>query len=356
MRKKNKQFILWFFFSILFSQQDLYRSVDDIKKEWSGYTKYQKEELISFSEFLFKEGHYERCLLTLFELTYKFFDDPIMPNINYHIARCYEEMGSFVLAQRYYKKVIDAEPKTSLVHKAANYRYSHVFLLNGEETALIEYIESSKDPYLVTFKGYANLKLQNWEEARASFVSAQSIFNHEHYNQLFTPIFKIIQDVGELPMHNKYFVFLSGSLIPGGGQFLLKDSNAGQGVLISVGMMLLINSWIDSHGFLGSKRFSESEGNSIPIYKNFKSTKSSKILENKNQIPSFLNMGQSKSKFIIPPAIIAASLYIASSFQSFYNTKKKNKDLVQFYLIEEINQYSSSRFLDFPEPHLKLSE
>ena len=112
MRKKNKQFIIGFFLSILVSQQDTYRSVDDIKKEWLEITSYQMEEMLSFSEFLFKKGHYERCLLTLFELTYKFSDDPIIPNINYHIARCYEEMGSYVLAQRYYQKVIDL----SLIH------------------------------------------------------------------------------------------------------------------------------------------------------------------------------------------------------------------------------------------------
>lgn len=355
MRKKNKQFIIGFFLSILVSQQDIYRSVDDIKKEWLEITSYQMEEMLSFSEFLFKEGHYERCLLTLFELTYKFSDDPIIPNINYHIARCYEEMGSYVLAQRYYQKVIDTEPTTSYVRKAANYRFSHIFLLMGKETALLNYVEKSEDPYLVAFKGYAHLKKQNWEEARASFILAQSIFNHEHYNQLLTPVFKIIKDVSDLPMHNKYLVFLSGSVIPGGGQFLLKDSRTGQGVLISVGMMLLINSWIDSKTLVGSERFLESEGNSIPTYKNFKSINSSRVLYNTDQLPSFLKMSRSKMKFVIPPIIVATSLYFSSSFQSFYNTKKKNKELIQFYLFEELKKYSSSRFLDFPEPVLKLS-
>ena len=187
-------------------------------------------------------------------------------------------MGSYVLAQRYYQKVIDIEPETSYVRKAANYRFSHIFLLMGKETALINYVENSEDPYLVAFKGYAHIKNQNWEEARASLIFAQSIFNHEHYNQLITPLLKIIEDVGDLPMHNKYLVFLSGSMIPGGGQFLLKESRTGQGVFISVGMMLLINSWMDSQNFLGSKRFLESEGNSVPTYKNFKSINSSRVL------------------------------------------------------------------------------
>jgi tetratricopeptide (TPR) repeat protein len=356
MREKNKQFIICLLLSILFPQQDTYRSVDDIKKEWSGYTSHQKEELLSFSEFLFKEGHYERCLLTLFELTYKFSEDPIIPNINYHIARCYEEIGSYVLAQRYYQKVMDSESETSFVRKAANYRFSHVFLLMGKEASLLSHVGDSEDPYLVTFKGYAYMKKQNWEEARTSFIFAQSIFNHEHYNQLLTPVFKIIEDVGDLPMHNKYLVFISGSMVPGGGQFLLNESRTGQGVFISVGMMLLINSWIDSQTFLGSKRFLESEGNSVPIHKNFKSINSSRVLQNKDQIPSFLKMSRSKMKFVIPPVLVATSLYISSSLQSFYNTKRKNKELIQFYLLEELKKYPLSRFLDFPEPVLKLSE
>jgi hypothetical protein len=61
-------------------------------------------------------------------------------------------------------------------------------------------------------------------------------------------------------------------------------------------------------------------------------------------------------KFVVPPLIVASSLYISSSFQSFFNTQKKNKELVQYYLFEELKKYSASRFLDFQEPVLKASK
>ena len=45
-----------------YTQSDVYRSIDDIKS-WENYTSYQKEEMLSFCDFLFNEGHYERCLI-----------------------------------------------------------------------------------------------------------------------------------------------------------------------------------------------------------------------------------------------------------------------------------------------------
>ena len=354
MRKKNKYIIVALFFTIIFSQQDLYRSVDDIKKEWSGYTSYQKEEMVSFSEFLFKEGHYERCLLSLFELSYKFPNDPILPNIQYHIARCYEEMENYTLAQRYYKKAMDIEPSNSFVHKAANYRFIHIYLLNGKQEQVISSAKGSQDPYLIAFKGYAHLKNQQWEEARTSFILAQSTFNLQHYNKLITPIFKIIEDVASLPMHNKYLVFFSGSLIPGGGQFLLNEPSGGQGVLVSVATMLLIHSWVDSNNLMGAERFLNSEGNSLPVFKDFKFKGSEKSLQNKDKIPISIVMQSGVLKFIAPPFLVASSLYITSSFLSFFDTERKNKELIEFYISQELKSVNSNRFLDFPEPSLKV--
>lgn len=354
MREKNKHILLALFFTIIFSQENLYRSVDDIKKEWSGYTSYQKEEMVSFSEFLFKEGYYERCLLSLFELSYKFPNDPILPNIQYHIARCYEEIENYTLAQRYYKKAMDSELPNSFVHKAANYRFTHIHLLNENQDQAIFSAEGSNDPYLITFKGYAHLQNQQWEEARASFISAQATFNHQHYSKLITPMFKLIEDVADLPMHNKYLVFFSGSIIPGGGQFLLKESSGGQGVLVSVAMMILINSWIDSSSLLGRERFSDSEGNYLPIFKDFNFKGSEKSLQSKDKIPISIALKSGVLKFITPPFLVASSLYMTSSFLSFFDTKRKNKELIQFYILQELKNMNSNRFLDFPEPTLKV--
>ena len=35
------------------SQPDIYRSIEDVEKEWTGYTSFQKEEMISFCDFFY---------------------------------------------------------------------------------------------------------------------------------------------------------------------------------------------------------------------------------------------------------------------------------------------------------------
>ena len=354
MRKIFKQISIVLFFSLGICQQESYRSVDDIKEEWSGYTSYQKEEMISFSEFLYKEKHYERCLLSLFELLYKFPNDPVLPNIEYHIARCYEEMSNYALARRYYLKVVSTEPSSSFVSRAANYRSIYLSLLDGNESDVLSLTIGSEDPYLISFRGYAHLQNQEWEEARLTFIAAQSAFNHPHYDGLIIPLYKVIEDVGSLPIFNKYIVFFSGAVIPGGGHFLLKDKSAGQGILASVAMMLLTRSWGKGESLAGNKRFISSEGNSLPIYKNYKGEGVNKALENRVKIPESLNLASSSFKYIVPPILIGGSLFIASSIQSFFDTKKKNQDLVDFYLVEELTKIPPARFLDFAEPSLKL--
>ena len=61
--------------------QQRYKSINDIKDEWGDYTDIQSDEMVSFCDFLFKEKHYERCLLTSFQFLYKFPNDPLRPAI-----------------------------------------------------------------------------------------------------------------------------------------------------------------------------------------------------------------------------------------------------------------------------------
>ena len=106
MRTYYKQIIILFLLGQSFAQKDIYRNVEAIEKEWKGYTSYQKEEALSFCDFLFKEGYYERCLVNAFQALYKFPDDDIVSVLNYYIGRCYEEMVNYKLANIYYQKVI----------------------------------------------------------------------------------------------------------------------------------------------------------------------------------------------------------------------------------------------------------
>ena len=55
--------------------QENYRSVDQIKSEWSEHTTYQRDEMISFCDFLFNEGHYERSLIACLQFLYRYPED-----------------------------------------------------------------------------------------------------------------------------------------------------------------------------------------------------------------------------------------------------------------------------------------
>jgi hypothetical protein len=89
MRKTIFRIFVYLIVSLVLSQQP-YRSVEQVQEEWTDFTSYQREEMVSFCDFLFREGHFERCLLTSFQLLYKFPTDPLKPAVLYYIARCYE--------------------------------------------------------------------------------------------------------------------------------------------------------------------------------------------------------------------------------------------------------------------------
>ena len=255
MRTYYKQIIILFLLGQSFAQKDIYRNVESIEKEWKGYTSYQKEEALSFCDFLFKEGYYERCLVNAFQALYKFPDDDIVSVLNYYIGRCYEEMVNYKLAKIYYQKVIKKQPKDSQSYKASFYRSVYVSLMMDDVDNVLKITDSSKtDPYLLTFRGYSYLKKKNWDEARTSFISAQSNFSHPHYDKLITPLYQTIEELYTVPKHNRYLIFMMSSLFPGAGQFMLGNKMQGQGIFSSVGLMMLISSWTTVKSLVGSSR------------------------------------------------------------------------------------------------------
>tara|TARA_B100000214_G_scaffold116805_2_gene82499 strand:+ start:1094 stop:2164 length:1071 start_codon:yes stop_codon:yes gene_type:complete len=352
MRNFRIQIVFCILLGLVVSQPDLYRSVEDIQTEWTGYTSFQKEEMVSFCDFLFNEGYYERCLLTSFQIIYKFPNDPNIPIIKYYIARSYEEIGSYELAHSYYDQVkAVAEPGT-IIYKAVEYRKSYINLISGEVDELLENTQKTEDPYLLAFRGYAHMNKMEWEDARASFISAQSRFSHPHYDELMSPIYQAIENVHTVPRHNKYLVLFSGALFPGGGQFMLKEWNKGQGIFSSVGLMLLIGSWAKVDQLIGKERLLDNVGTSIPIYKNYKQENFSPELTKNDKIPTHMNISDSSIRYLIPPLAIGAGVFLGSSWKSFRDTNSKNKKLVEYYIQDRIEKISPERFIDFPEPKL----
>ena len=351
MRKTIFRILVYLIVSLVLSQQP-YRSVEQVQEEWTDFTSYQREEMVSFCDFLFREGHFERCLLTSFQLLYKFPTDPLKPAVLYYIARCYEEMGNYNLAHRYYRQVINIESKTSITYRAASYRDLYINLLAYEIDDLMSATEATDDPYLMTFRGYGYMKRLQWEEAKISFISAQELFNHSHYNKLMMPLYQAIENVSSVPKHNRYLVFLSGLILPGGGQFMLKEWDKGQGVLTSVGLLAMIATWGKVNTLVGSKRIMDSEASSLPIFENYKQGTNDVSLTGRDKIPSTVKTKSSSLMYTIPPLIIGGGIFIGSVWKSFMDTQKKNESLVEFYIQERIDRISPERFLDFPEPSL----
>ena len=281
------------------------------------------------------------------QLLYKFPNDPIVEPINYYIARCYEEMQNYLLAHEYYNEVIQMGNQGSSVYKAAEYRDHYIYLLSGNSDQLLKKTEKTSDPYLMTFRGYAYMKKLEWEKARTSFISAQESFNHAHYDDLMIPLYQTIENVNSVPRYNKYLVFLTSALFPGGGQFLLKEWNNGQGILSSVGLMLLISNWAKVDQLVGSNRVIDNYSSSVPLFSDYN--------KNKDRMPNNVSVSYSSVKYIIPPVIVASGVFLGSSLKSFKDTDSKNKRLLEYYINDKIENLPPSRFLDFPEPVLIFS-
>ena len=350
MRTYYKQIIILFLLGQSFAQKDVYRNVEAIEKEWKGYTSYQKEEALSFCDFLFREGYYDRCLINALQALYKFSDDDIVSILNYYIGRCYEEMMNYKLANIYYQKVIKKDPKDSQSYKAAFYRSVYVKLMMDDVDEVLKITDSSRaDPYLLTFRGYSYLKKKKWEEARTSFISAQSNFSHPHYDKLITPLFQTIEEVHTIPKHNRYLIFIMGSIFPGAGQFMLGNKTQGQGILSSVGLMMLISSWTTVKSLVGSSRAVDDISLSVPMFKNYTANNG---LSKKDMIPDKIYTSSSSAKYLIPPILIGSSIFIASAYKSFEDTKQRNEELINIYIKKRIEKNSPSGFLDFSEPQL----
>ena len=338
-------YILVFQICYLFGQEN-YRSVDDVKNEWSEHTNYQRDEMLSFIDFLFNEEYYERCLVSSFQFLYKFPDDPQKPAILYLIARSYEGMKNYTLARRYYKRVMNMEPETSIAYKASKYRETYSYLMEGDNKSVLINTEASDDPYDLTLRAFSHFQSLKWEDARALFISAEEKFNHRHYSKLMIPVYQAIENVSNVRQHSHAKVALSGMFMPGGGQFILNDYQNGQGIFFTSLLLYGIYNLGISSELNGKVQFDNSPGIVMPIYKGVNSGFS---LSDGNLTKS-ISAKSTLIKYTIPPLIIGTALHITSLVKSFTDTKEKNQSLIKLYAFESLKSISPEKFLDFQEP------
>ena len=334
-------------FSVIICQEN-YRSIEQIESEWGDYTKFQRDEMISFCDFLFNEGYYERCLVSSFQFLYRLPDDPVKPALLYLIAKSYEEMGNYSLSKKYYNRVMDIESKTSMAYKAANYRYLYCDLMQGNLESVLNATRNSSDPYNLILRGYCYLKKLEWENARAAFISAEEIFKDKHYSKLMIPIYQSIDNVSLVKQHSKIKVALSGLVFPGGGQLALKDKKNAQGIFASSFLLYGIYSLGSGTNTSESIRFSNSPGTMVPTYKrvsksfNLSGDALSKVVFSKSAL----------IKYTLPPIVFGSILYISSFIKSFSDTEEKNRSLIKFYAISSVESTPPKIFLDFEEPSI----
>ena len=331
----------------LFGQAN-YRSVEDIKNEWGEHTNYQRSEMLSFIDFLFNEGYYERCLVSSFQFLYKFPNDPQKPAILYLIARSYESMENYTLSRRYYKRVMNIEPKTSIAYKASKYRETYSYLMEDNNESVLINTEGSEDPYDLIMRAFSYFQSLNWEDARTLFISAEEKFDHRHYSKLMVPIYQAIENVSNVRQHSHVKVALSGLIFPGGGQYTLKDHQNGQGILFTSLLLYSIYSLGNSSELKGEVQFDKSPGIVMPIYKGVNSSFSLSDGKLTKSIPA----KSALIKYTIPPIIIGSVLHIASLVKSFRDTKEKNQGLIKYYALESMQSISPEKFLDFQEPKI----
>ena len=334
-------------FSVIICQEN-YRSIEQIKSDWGDYTKFQRDEMISFCDFLFKEGYYERCLISSFQFLYRLPDDPVKPALLYLIAKSYEEMGNYSLSKRYYSRVMDIEPKTSKAYQAANYRYIYCDLMQENLESVLNATTNSSDPYYLILRGYCYLKEHEWENARATFISAEEIFNDKHYSKLMIPLYQSIDDVSLINQHSRMKVALSGLIFPGGGQLALKDKKNAQGIFASSFLLYTIYTLSSGKSNSGNIRFSNSPGTVVPTYnevsQNFNLSKGvlSKVVFSESAL----------IKYKLPPIALGSILYISSLIKSYIDTEEKNRSLIKYYAATSIESTPSKIFLDFEEPSI----
>ena len=340
-------YILIFQICILFGQEN-YRSVDDIKNEWNEHTNYQRDEMLSFIDFLFNEGYYERCLVSSFQFLYKLPDDPQKSVLLYLIARSYEGMKNYTLARRYYKRVMNIEPETSIAYKASKYREIYSYLMEGDNKSVLKNTEASDDPYDLTFRAYSYFQTLKWEDARALFISAEEKFKHGHYSKLMVPIYQAIENVSNIQQHSRAKVALSGMFLPGGGQLVLKDRQNGQGIFFTSLLLYGMYNLGISSELNGKVQFDRSPGIVMPIHKGV--NKSFSLSD--GSLTKSVYAKSALIKYTIPPILIGAILHITSLIKSYSDTKEKNKGLIQYYALESMQSISPERFLDFQEPTL----
>ncbi|MEE8437434.1 MAG: hypothetical protein V3S22_03750 [Candidatus Neomarinimicrobiota bacterium] len=336
----------------LLEGQQPYLSVDQIQEEWQDYTDFQKQELVSFSNFLMDEGFYERALLGYFRFLYKFPHDSLKYSAYFQIAKAYELMGKLELSLKYYQRIVDEAPPSTLAAKASDRQIIYLLYIRGDLTEVFERTAHSEDPYYLIFRGYAYMQELKWTEARISFKAAEVLFDHSHYSKLLRPLYKALNAAENAPLKKRMPALLS-ALAPGGGHLYLKQYENALGSAFS---SILLYSAIFSFTAIeqgNSLNFQDNRQRLIPVANKLNSTDGS-VNSSEYQIPDRLKLKSSRKKILVIPVTIALGLYVGSIWKTVNDIDSANHRLVERFVGRVSDRYPIDRFLDYRTPEFYL--
>ncbi len=328
--------------------QTLPRSEYEIIKEWEDYTDFQREELLSFCDFLFENGYHDRAQINLFKYLYKYPDPAFESVIYYYIARSYEEKEKHDLAIEYYSRITEKGDSTALVYQSATYRSIYVHLLNKNYDKVLLETEMSNDPYHLVFRGYAFLHTQKWNEAKKSFKGAEQQFDHKHYTKLLKPLYRSIQSIKILPKKDKTLA-VGLSILPGAGQSYLKQWDEVLGIMGTTALLYLFTSDNKSK----KSTFSYQSHTLIPYSNSIVNTSQGWKPSLGNRLPVTVKTESTSQSYIVPPIVIGLGVYIGSILKTFEDIDEINHQSEIDYIDGQIKKYPVSKFLDFYEPELR---
>lgn len=219
--KNLKIFLFIILFNVCFSQS-IYESVEDLETKWEEYTTYQKEELLSFIDFLFQQKYYDKCITAGFRYNFLYPQDSLIPEIYFFIARSYEELSEYKKALEFYKKSQNLVKSNSSLFKSNQYRITYIYLILGNFKEVNKISEVSQDPYLITFNGFAKFNDLDFVGSKNEFNKARKLFKSKSNRRNLSILMRACENVEKLPNLNPMRAALYG-IIPGGGRIYLQQ-------------------------------------------------------------------------------------------------------------------------------------
>jgi len=324
--------------------QDANPRVQSIEQEWKEHASFQRNELISFINFLYNQEFYERARIAYFEFLFKLPNDPLTAEAYYYIGRCYEKLNRLDLALKYYGQSLSEADSGSIVYEAAFLRRTYVNVLKLDWTEVLKLTENSDNPYNMAYRGYAHMNQLDFIEARLAFRAAEARFDNKVYSRRLSPILRALDIVDNLESKSKVKTILAG-LIPGGGRAYLKGWESALGAALSTGIVVALATRsfkVDS----GNMGFTEPTENWIPDGASYNGEKK----PDKRLLPQTLRL-KSTGKMILVPAIgVGIGVYIGSIWGAVNDIESENIRLKQRAVSKVSRRYRPERFTDFSEP------